>query len=86
VTGRNIAIAVAIVFGAASAASALEGRDSDNNSIPGYRGGAVHRGAPLATAGVFAGPRIAAVPTIGPFRTTSDWDRCLRSARQTCVH
>jgi hypothetical protein len=55
----TIAISVALVFGAASTAFALEGRDGDNNAFP-SGSGIVARGAPAFSGNVFAGPRFVA--------------------------
>jgi len=86
-----IALSAAIVLGTASTAFALEGRDSDNNPVPGGRG-FVQQRAPVFVGGpifagprVFAGPRFAVRHDVRRFAAGSNWDHCARLAH-TCVH
>ena len=79
-TSKTMTLSIAIVLGAGSAASALEGRDGDNNPVPAARG-FVQRSAPaFIGSNIFAGRRFALSRSAA---SSSNWDRC---ARLACVH
>lgn len=74
-----LAFSVIAAIGAGSAALAADGRDGDNNPVPGY--GAMQM--PAIGVGVFASTNgVAPRPTVGG----DNWDRCVQSSRLNCVH
>ena len=79
-TSKTMALSIAIVLGAASAASALEGRDSDNNPVPAARAFVQRSASAFIGSNTFAAPRFALSRSAAG---SSNWDRC---ARLACVH
>jgi hypothetical protein len=80
-----IALCASIVFGTATTAFAVEGRDGDNNFLWGNRTMA-QRAAPSHGANAFAGPAFATNRQERRFVVPDQWDRCLWSMQTTCIH
>ena len=81
-----IALCAAIVFGTASTAFAVEGRDGDNNFLWGNRTVAQQRAPSLSGSNAFAGPAFAAKRQDRRFAVPDQWDRCLWSMQANCIH